>query len=45
MKYEKFTVPKDGQRITIDPDATLNVPDQPDIAFVEATGSASISRR
>ena len=35
MKYEKITVPADGQRITINPDSSLNVPDKPLIAFVE----------
>jgi len=36
--YEKITVPKDGQRITINPDTSLNVPDNPIIAFVEGDG-------
>ena len=35
MKYEKITVPADGQRITINPDSSLNVPDHPYIAYVE----------
>jgi isocitrate dehydrogenase len=38
MQYEKITVPKDGQRITINPDASLNVPDNPIIAYVEGDG-------
>ena len=38
MKYEKITVPTDGQRITINPDSSLNVPDNPFIAFVEGDG-------
>jgi isocitrate dehydrogenase len=38
MKYEKISVPADGQRITINPDSSLNVPDNPLIAFVEGDG-------
>ena len=38
MKYEKIQVPTDGQRITINPDSSLNVPDNPIIAFVEGDG-------
>ena len=38
MQYERITVPKDGQRITINPDASLNVPDNPIIAFIEGDG-------
>ena len=38
MQYERITVPKDGQRITINPDASLNVPDKPIIAFIEGDG-------
>src|SRR5882672_3138959 len=38
MQYEKIAVPKDGQRITINPDASLNVPDRPIIAYVEGDG-------
>ena len=38
MQYEKITVPKDGQRITINPDSSLNVPDNPIIAFIEGDG-------
>ena len=38
MQYEKIAVPKDGQRITINPDASLNVPDNPIIAFIEGDG-------
>jgi isocitrate dehydrogenase len=35
MKYEKIQVPADGQRITINPDSSLTVPDNPYIAFIE----------
>src|SRR5215475_3818543 len=38
MKYEKIQVPTDGKRITINPDSSLNVPDNPYIAFVEGDG-------
>ena len=38
MQYEKIAVPKTGQRITINPDSSLNVPDNPLIAFIEGDG-------
>src|SRR5678816_327182 len=38
MQYEHIKIPKDGQRITINPDASLNVPDNPIIAFIEGDG-------
>jgi isocitrate dehydrogenase len=38
MQYEKIQVPKVGQRITINPDSSLNVPDVPYIAFIEGDG-------
>jgi isocitrate dehydrogenase len=38
MQYEHIKVSKDGQRITINPDASLNVPDNPIIAFIEGDG-------
>ena len=38
MQYEHIKVPKDGKRITINPDASLNVPDNPIIAFIEGDG-------
>jgi isocitrate dehydrogenase len=38
MQYEHIKVPKDGQKITINPDTSLNVPDNPVIAFVEGDG-------
>ena len=38
MQYEHIKVSKDGQRITINPDSSLNVPDNPMIAFIEGDG-------
>jgi isocitrate dehydrogenase len=38
MQYEHIQVPKDGQKITINPDSSLNVPENPIIAFVEGDG-------
>ena len=38
MLYEHIKVPKEGQRISINPDATLNVPDNPIVAFIEGDG-------
>src|SRR3954469_23824927 len=38
MQYEHIKIPKGGQRITINPDASLNVPDNPIIAFIEGDG-------
>jgi isocitrate dehydrogenase len=38
MQYERITIPKDGQRITINPDASLKVLDNPIIAFIEGDG-------
>src|SRR5262245_65638502 len=38
MKYEKIQVPADGKRITINPDSSLNVPDNPYIAYIEGDG-------
>jgi len=37
MQYEHIKVPN-GKRITINPDSSLNVPDNPIIAFVEGDG-------
>ena len=34
----KFTVPKNGQKITVNADNSLNVPDQPIIPFIEGDG-------
>src|SRR5436190_5463090 len=38
MKYQKIVVPSQGQKITVNSDNTLNVPDQPIIPFVEGDG-------
>ena len=36
--YEHIQVPTEGQKITLRPDGTLNVPDQPIIPFIEGDG-------
>ncbi len=38
MAYEKLTPPSDGQKITINADLSLNVPDNPIIPFIEGDG-------
>jgi len=38
MKYDHIVVPADGERITLNPDFSINVPDRPIIAFVEGDG-------
>ena len=38
MKYDHIAVPTDGERITLNTDSTLNVPDRPIIAFIEGDG-------
>lgn len=38
MKYQKIQVPTKGQRITVKPNNTLNIPDQPIIPFIEGDG-------
>jgi len=38
MKYEHIVVPADGQKITLNPDCSLNVPDRPIIPFIEGDG-------
>src|SRR5262245_6016582 len=38
MKYDHIVVPSDGERITLNQDSSLNVPDRPIIAFVEGDG-------
>jgi len=38
MQYAHIVVPKDGIRITVNPDATLAVPDRPIIPFIEGDG-------
>ena len=36
--YQHITVPADGQKITVNADCSLNVPDQPIIPFIEGDG-------
>jgi isocitrate dehydrogenase len=38
MQYEHIKVPADGLKITINPDASINVPDHPIIPFIEGDG-------
>jgi isocitrate dehydrogenase len=38
MSYEKIEVPQVGEKITVDAQGTLNVPDQPIIPFIEGDG-------
>ncbi len=38
MKYYHIAVPVDGERITVNPDATVNVPQRPIIAYIEGDG-------
>ena len=38
MKFDKVVPPKDGKLITVNPDSSLNVPDQPIIPFIEGDG-------
>lgn len=37
--YQYIQVPVDGQKITVNPDSTLHVPDQPIIPFIEGDGT------
>ena len=38
MGYQHIQVPADGEKITVNKDATLNVPDRPIIPFIEGDG-------
>ncbi len=38
MQYEHIVLPGSGHRITINPDSSLNVPDDPIIPFIEGDG-------
>jgi len=38
MHYDKIQVPADGAPITVNPDHSLNVPDNPIIAYIEGDG-------
>lgn len=39
LKLSMFEMPKSGERITVRPDGTLNVPDHPVIPFIEGDGT------
>jgi isocitrate dehydrogenase len=38
MKYDKIVVPSEGERITLNRDSSLNVPDRPIIPYIEGDG-------
>ncbi len=38
MSYEKIEIPADGEKITVNPDNSLNVPDRPIVPFIEGDG-------
>ena len=38
MQYEHIKVPSDGLKITVNPDASINVPDHPIVPFIEGDG-------
>lgn len=38
MGYQKITVPVDGDKITVNADLSLNVPNHPIIPFIEGDG-------
>ena len=38
MEFQHITVPEAGHRIRINPDFSLNVPDEPIIPFIEGDG-------
>lgn len=38
MAYDKIVVPQDGQKITVNPDNSLMVPDNPIIPYIEGDG-------
>jgi len=37
--YEHIQVPAEGKKITVNPDCSLNVPDQPIIPYIEGDGT------
>jgi isocitrate dehydrogenase len=39
MSYQHIQIPQTGQKITINPDASLNVPDEPIIPYIEGDGT------
>ena len=38
MSYDKVIVPRDGEKVTVNADLSLNVPNHPIIPFVEGDG-------
>jgi isocitrate dehydrogenase len=38
MQYEHIKIPAEGRKITVNPDASINVPDRPIIPFIEGDG-------
>ena len=38
MAYEKITIPAEGEKITVNADNSLNVPDAPIIPYIEGDG-------
>jgi isocitrate dehydrogenase len=38
MQYDHIVVPPEGRRITVNPDSSLNVPDNPIIPYIEGDG-------
>ena len=38
MAFEKIEIPADGEKITVNPDNSLNVPDRPIVPFIEGDG-------
>ena len=38
-KYQHIKVPSEGEKITVNADMSLNVPDQPVIPFIEGNGT------
>ncbi|WP_295855280.1 NADP-dependent isocitrate dehydrogenase [uncultured Xylophilus sp.] len=41
MPYQHIQVPAEGQKITVNADTTLNVPDQPIVPFIEGDGTGA----
>jgi len=38
MAYEKIEIPENGEKVTVNPDSSLNVPNNPIIPFIEGDG-------
>jgi isocitrate dehydrogenase len=38
MHYDRIVIPRDGEPVTVNPDHTLNVPDNPIVPFIEGDG-------